>query len=63
MQVLQRHHDACVGDAACVAQEPRFRDFQRLLLLTGKHTWGGPSEIAKAFFCRLSTPKFLATGR
>ena len=41
MAVLARHHDACVADENCVKAEPHFRDFQRLLVLAGKHTWGG----------------------
>jgi hypothetical protein len=47
MRVLQRHHDACVADetGACVGAEKGFHDFQRMLLLAGKHTWGGHTII------------------
>jgi hypothetical protein len=41
MAALARHHDACIADVGCVKAEPHFRDFQRLLVLAGKHTWGG----------------------
>ena len=45
MQVLQRHHDKCVASAACLHLERGFPAFQRYLLLTGKHTWGGHTII------------------
>jgi len=39
-----RVHQACVRDGNCVAQaghdELGFRGFERLLMLTGEHTWG-----------------------
>ena len=44
-QVLQRHHALCVHNVSCVSTETEFKQFERLLLLVGKHTWGGHTII------------------
>ena len=41
MRLFMRHHAACVKRTGCVASEHGFSNFTRLLLLVGKHTWGG----------------------
>ena len=49
MKLLQRHHDGCAADAACVKAEPGWTTFQRLLLLAGKHTCASHGQVLALF--------------
>ena len=53
MKLLQRHHDSCAADPACVKAEPGWTAFQRLLLLAGKHTCASHDEVL-ALFCSIA---------
>ena len=45
MRAMFRHHDDCLVRRGCVEAEAGFAAFTRLLLLAGKHTWGGHTII------------------
>ena len=53
MKLLQRHHDSCAAETACVKAEPGWTAFQRLLLLAGKHTCASHDEVL-ALFCSIA---------
>ena len=53
MKLLQRHHDSCAAETACVKAEPGWTAFQRLLLLGGKHTCASHGEVL-ALFCSIA---------
>ena len=45
MKLMMRHHADCAANPQCWETEPGFQDFSRLLVMTGKHTWGGHTII------------------
>ena len=66
MALLGRHHDTCVTDPACVNAEPGFQNFQRLLILAGKHTCNFTSNRRFALLVMpvpMLTDEFLVTLR